>query len=99
MRPYRSGTDAMGISSCFNSWVISRLKNRAYVGDAVWNKRTSAKFYRVLEEHAVERDEQSSEKLERNDADEQIIKEDAHRAIVSREVFYKARAAPTQGCY
>jgi DNA invertase Pin-like site-specific DNA recombinase len=73
------------------STIKNILENRVYLGDAVWNERTSAKFHRVSGERAVARSEQSYEKLKRNGPEDHIVKENAHDVIVDREVFNRAR--------
>ncbi|MCK4774482.1 MAG: recombinase family protein [Candidatus Krumholzibacteria bacterium] len=74
------------------STIKNILENRVYTGDAVWNERTTAKFHRVSDERAVARSEFSYEKLQRNNTEDHIVKENAHDAVIDRELFEQARA-------
>ncbi len=67
------------------------LANQTYCGDIVWNKRTDARFYRIVDGRAVERKGVIGRRLERNDESDWIIIPGAHRALVARRTFETAR--------
>ncbi|MDX1440187.1 MAG: recombinase family protein [Rubricoccaceae bacterium] len=74
------------------STIKAMLENRAYVGDLVWNRRTSAKFHRISKGRHVVRDRRDFEKLQRNMENDYIVKANAHPALVSRELFGRVKA-------
>ena len=58
-------------SRCQGVWqgvtVENILRNPAYTGDLVWNRRTLAKFYRIEPQGAVERHDVDLRRTSRND--------------------------------
>jgi len=71
--------------------IRSILVNPAYAGDMVWNRRTDARFHRIQEGRAVERESVHGARLVPNDASDWLIVRDAHPPLVSRRVFEQAR--------
>ena len=67
------------------------LINPAYVGDLVWNRRTDARFHRIVDGRAVERRGVAARRMERNDEADWIVIPDAHPPLVSRRTFDAAR--------
>ncbi len=67
------------------------LVNPAYTGDLVWNRRTDARFHKIVDGRAVERPQTLASRLELNDESDWIVVRDAHPAIVSRRVWEMAR--------
>ncbi len=68
------------------------LINPAYVGDLVWNRRTDARFHRIVDGRAVERRGVAARRMERNDESDWIVIPDAHPPLVSRRTFEAARS-------
>ncbi len=70
------------------------LKNPAYSGDMVWNRRTDARFYRIDGEgNAIERKILGSpRRLEPNDERDWIVNEKAHQSLVSKRTWELTRA-------
>ena len=67
------------------------LINPAYVGDMVWNRRTDARFHRIADGQAVEREGVLANRLEPNDGADWITVQDAHPPIITRRVFELAK--------
>ncbi len=67
------------------------LVNPAYAGDLVWNRRTDARFHRIQDGRAVERESAHGARLVPNDESDWIVVRDAHPALISRRVFEQAR--------
>jgi DNA invertase Pin-like site-specific DNA recombinase len=67
------------------------LMNPAYTGDAVWNRRSLAKFYRISGGGAVAAPKIRQRAIEVNSEDDWIVHEDAHPALIPREVFDEAQ--------
>lgn len=74
------------------SSIRSILVNPAYMGDMVWNRRTDARFHRIVDGRAIERDGHYSSRLDLNDRSDWIVVQDAHPAIISRRVFELAKS-------
>ncbi len=79
------------------------LMNPAYAGDAVWNRRSFAKFYRVSGKAPVAAPKVRQRVIDRNDKEDWLVTRDAHPAIVPRRLFDEAqrlrkqrRGRPTQ---
>lgn len=72
------------------------LINPAYVGDLVWNRRTDARFHRIVDGRAVERRGVAARRMERNDESDWIVIPDAHPPLVSRRTFEAARSQLNQ---
>lgn len=73
------------------SSVRSILLNPVYGGDMVWNRRTDARFHRIVQGGAVERKGLDRRRLEWNDERDWIVVPDAHEALVPRRVWQRAR--------
>ncbi len=67
------------------------LVNPIYVGDMVWNRRTDARFHRISDGQAVERESVHGQRLVPNDETDWIVVRDAHPAIISRRLFEQAK--------
>ena len=67
------------------------LVNQTYCGDIVWNRRTDARFYRIVDGRAVERKGVVGRRLEPNDESDWIIIPGAHRPLVARRTFDTAK--------
>jgi site-specific DNA recombinase len=72
------------------STIKSIIDNKHYLGDAIWNQRTSAKFHRVIGGETVPRPLVEKEKNVRNGPAEFFVSPDAHLAIIDRETFEHA---------
>jgi DNA invertase Pin-like site-specific DNA recombinase len=70
------------------------LQNRAYVGDLVWNRRTQGKFHRIANGQAQKR-ETLHRAVEKNGKENWIIVQDAHEALVPRDLFLRAQERRT----
>ena len=67
------------------------LINPAYTGDMAWNRRTDARFYRIVDGRAVERKGVHGRRLEQNDESDWLVVENAHPATVSRRIWESAK--------
>ncbi|MCH7545490.1 MAG: recombinase family protein [Planctomycetes bacterium] len=67
------------------------LVNPAYSGDMVWNRRTDARFHRIIKGQAVERRGVVGRRLEPNDESDWIVVRNAHKAIVQRRTWERAQ--------
>jgi len=67
------------------------LMNPAYAGDAVWNRRSLAKFYRVSGKAPVAAPRVRQRAIDRNDKEDRVVTRDAHPALVPRHVFDEAQ--------
>jgi hypothetical protein len=73
------------------STVREMLRNRAYTGSSVWNRRTYAKFHRVTGGAAQRRPKTEKGRLSSNPVDEQIIVPGTHEAIIPPPLFERAQ--------
>ena len=75
-------------------WTASTIKsiivNPIYAGDMVWNRRTDARFHRISNGQAVDRESIHGHRLVPNNKTDWIIVRDAHPAIISRRLFQLA---------
>jgi len=71
--------------------IRSIIVNPIYTGDMVWNRRTDARFHRISNGQAVDRDQVHGHRLVPNDKTDWIIVRDAHPAIISRRLFQLAK--------
>ncbi len=69
------------------STVRSILVNPVYVGDLVWNRRTDARFHRITNGQATEREDVFGSRLQHNEDGDWIVVRDAHPPIIARRVF------------
>lgn len=69
------------------TFIAAALKNRLYVGDFVWNRKTQARFFSI-------RNDKIATDFETGETDEadQIIIENNHPAIIDRETFDRVQA-------
>ncbi len=67
------------------------LKNPAYKGDLVWNRRTFAKFNRVKGGVAEPRSRVDANKPRENDPADWIVSENTHEPLVSPTLFDRAQ--------
>jgi len=68
------------------------LVNPVYVGDMVWNRRTDARFHRIIDGKAIERRGIVGRRLEPNHEEDWIVIPGAHEPLVSRRTFDAAKA-------
>jgi DNA invertase Pin-like site-specific DNA recombinase len=69
----------------YDNTIHKILIRRAYVGDAVWNRRHEGKYHAVVGGEVTAR--KRGAKREELPADQWVIRPDAHPAIVDRETF------------
>lgn len=74
-----------------NSTVANILKNQAYAGDTVWNKRTEGKFHKLSDGRSVQRPRSMAGLSELNPKEDWVVVRDTHPAIVSRATFEAAQ--------
>jgi DNA invertase Pin-like site-specific DNA recombinase len=67
------------------------LKNPAYKGDLVWNRRTFAKFHRVKGGVADARSRVDANKPRENSEADWIVSENTHEPLVSPTLFHRAQ--------
>ncbi len=78
-----------------DKWAMTTVKdileNPAYVGDAVWNRQSFAKFHRIEQGRAVPRRVTPGAGPTRNRQEDWIVVKDAHPALISRTLFLDAK--------
>jgi len=74
-----------------DSTIRSILVNPIYAGDMVWNRRTDARFHRISQGRAVDRENVHGARLVPNGKSDWIVIRDAHPALISRRLFELAR--------
>ena len=67
------------------------LLNRLYTGDMVWNRRSDARFYKINQRRAVDRNQLGAGRLVPNDESEWIVVPETHEPLLSRHLFERAR--------
>jgi hypothetical protein len=67
------------------------MVNPIYAGDMVWNRRTDARFHRISQGRAVDRENVHGARLVPNGKSDWIVIRDAHPALISRRLFEQAR--------
>ena len=67
------------------------LVNPAYCGDMVWNRRTDARFFRIVDGRAVERKGVVGRRLELNNESDWIVIAESHTPLVSKRLFETAK--------
>jgi len=76
-------------------WTLSSVRgillNPVYGGDMVWNRRTDARFHRIIQGVAVERKGVTTRRLEWNDERDWLVVPNAHEALVPRRTWLQAR--------
>ncbi len=75
-----------------NMVVDNMLRQHAYAGDIVWNRRSLAKFFRVSNGVATERLDADIRRTFDNPKSDWLMCRDAHVALVSRDVWGRAQA-------
>ncbi len=73
------------------SSIASMLKNPLYTGDMVWNRSSSGKFHKVVDNHAVPIKRLHNNKPDMNPEQDWVVSEGTHPAIISRSTFARAR--------
>ena len=63
------------------------IVNPIYAGDMVWNRRTDARFHKISNGQAVDREDIHGARLVPNDKTDWIVVRDAHPALISRRIF------------
>src|SRR2546422_1386599 len=75
------------------TWCLSSvrgiLQNQTYVGDLIWNRRAQGKFHRIANGQAQKR-ETLHRAVEKNGKQDWIVVNDAHEALVARDLFERA---------
>jgi DNA invertase Pin-like site-specific DNA recombinase len=74
-----------------DSTIRSILVNPIYAGDMVWNRRTDARFHRISQGRAVDRENVHGARLVPNGKTDWIVIRDAHPGLISRRLFEQAR--------
>ena len=74
-----------------DSTIRSILVNPIYAGDMVWNRRTDARFHRISQGRAVDRENVHGARLVPNGKPDWIVIRDAHPGLISRRLFEQAR--------
>jgi hypothetical protein len=74
-----------------DSTIRSILVNPIYAGDMVWNRRTDARFHRISQGRAVDRENVHGARLVPNGKSDWIVIRDAHPGLISRRLFEQAR--------
>lgn len=76
-------------------WTYSTIRvmliNPVYAGDVVWNRSTGGTFYRIADGSAKERPPHEAATNRYNDEKDWLVVRDAHPALVTREVFERAK--------
>ncbi len=67
------------------------LRNRAYVGDLVWNKASASAFNSVKGGQVIPQGDRTG-KWRRNEEDQWVIVPNSHPAIIDRDLFLKVQA-------
>lgn len=67
------------------------LMNPAYAGDAVWNRRSFAKFHKISGKAPVPAPRVRRRIIDHNGEDDWIVTRDAHPPLIPRSVFERAR--------
>ncbi len=90
-----SPRDGNWSSNTRSKWSVGTIRaiirNPAYRGCLVWNRRTSGRFHKVAAGAAVERPRFEANKPRENPASEWIATEGAHQALVSSATFDRAQ--------
>jgi hypothetical protein len=74
-----------------DSTIRAILVNPIYAGDMVWNRRTDARFHRISQGRAVDRENVHAARLVPNGKSDWIVIRDAHPGLISRRLFEQAR--------
>ena len=74
-----------------DSTIRAILVNPIYAGDMVWNRRTDARFHRISQGRAVDRENVHGARLVPNDQGDWIVIRDAHPALINRRLFEQAK--------
>ncbi len=74
-----------------DSTIRAILVNPIYAGDMVWNRRTDARFHRISQGRAIDRESVHGARLVPNSKEDWIVIRDAHPGLISRRLFEQAR--------
>ncbi|MFH1615103.1 MAG: recombinase family protein [Planctomycetota bacterium] len=74
-----------------DSTIRAILVNPIYAGDMVWNRRTDARFHRISQGRAVDRENVHGARLVPNGKSDWIVIRDTHPGLISRWLFEQAR--------
>jgi len=74
-----------------DSTIRAILVNPIYAGDMVWNRRTDARFHKISQGRAVDRENVHGARLVPNGKSDWIVIRDAHPGLISRRLFEQAR--------
>jgi len=66
------------------------IRNPAYVGDMVWNRRSMAKFHKIENGRATPTPRIRKRVVEENGKEDWLVTEDAHPALIDRQTFERA---------
>ncbi len=79
-----------------DDWAMTSIRdilmNPAYAGDAVWNRRSFAKFHKISGKAPAPTPKVRRRAIDRNGEQDWIVTRDAHAAIVPRAMFEKSKA-------
>ena len=88
----RCGHKGNGRQSKWGSTTImAMLKNPAYTGDMVWNKRSNAKFHRISDKRAMAMKALPGNEVYHNGEEDWIVHNDTHPAIIHRNRFIQVQ--------
>lgn len=94
----RRGVPAPGGGVWVAGSVRELLTNRVYVGDLIWNKETSAKFFKVVGRELAKQDDIHTSRrtgkrtgYRANPEREHVVFADNHEPLVARETFDRAQ--------
>ena len=80
---------------CSGKWTDTTIRailvNPIYAGDMVWNRRTDARFHRISQGRAVDRENVHGARLVPNGKSDWIVIRDAHPGLISRRLFEQAK--------
>ncbi len=69
------------------STIAQILRNRAYIGDSIWNCTNVGKFHRVVGKQAVAKDDMSEPQRKHNPKEDWIIVEGTHPPLIDPALF------------
>ena len=79
------------VASIPGAWTATTVRaillNRAYVGDAIWNRTSRPKFHRLEGGKVVPIEDHEQDQHKRNERKDWIVVPDAHPKLIDREVF------------
>jgi len=72
--------------------IMAMLKNPAYTGDMVWNRRSNAKFHRISDKQAMAMKTLPGNEVYHNGEEDWIVHKDAHPALITRDRYNRVQA-------